>query len=227
MRRSPFLPWYAHAAVGILAADSGTVVATVADLAWSAPAPTDEPPLATVPARYGAMTVDSILTIAVGLAGGFAGMYVGIFFLSDEPTGGRMPVRPYASGAPFVYWAIVLVAHALAEALGGATVGKLLFGLRVRTMSGQPIASWQALVRAATLVIELPIFGIVALAFMVQSKRCQRLGDRLAGTLVVKTCPSESRVAATDKRVVLGASLGVVGVMAAGLWLGVALFTSR
>jgi uncharacterized RDD family membrane protein YckC len=199
----------------------------VADLAWSTPAPTDEAPLATVPARFGAMIVDLLLTMALGLVGGFAGMYVGIFFLSDEPTGGRMPVRPYASGAPLVYWVIVLVAHAIAEALGGATVGKLLFGLRVRTASGQRVALWQALVRAATLVIELPIFGVVALAFIVQSKRSQRLGDRLAGTLVLKTSPSESGVAAKDRRAVLGASLGVVGVMVAGLWLGVAMVTSR
>ncbi len=187
-----------------------------------------EPPVAGVDKRIGARIVDSLLTTAFGFAGGFAGAYVGIFYLSDEPQEGHMPVHPYAHGlfAPVVYWTLVLAAQAIAEVIGGATAGKLLFGLRVRARSGGSLAFWQAIARAGTLVIELPLFGMIGLAFMLRSKLVQRLGDRLAGTLVIQI-PRSSPAGATDARAVFGALFGLVGVGAAGLWLGAAMFMSH
>jgi uncharacterized RDD family membrane protein YckC len=74
------------------------------------------------------------------------------------------------------------------EWLFGTTVGKSLFGLRVRQVSGAPCTGGQAMIRTLMRLVEVnPLLlgalpaGIAVLA----TKRKQRLGDLLAGTIVV------------------------------------------
>jgi uncharacterized RDD family membrane protein YckC len=68
--------------------------------------------------------------------------------------------------------------------LNGQTPGKYVLGLRVLTENGQPINGMQAtlrnLLRAADLA--LPVIGILATAM---NRKYQRLGDLVAGTIVV------------------------------------------
>jgi len=68
--------------------------------------------------------------------------------------------------------------------LNGQTPGKYVLGLRVLSENGQPINGMQAtlrnLLRAADLV--LPVIGILATAM---NRKYQRLGDLVAGTIVV------------------------------------------
>ena len=68
--------------------------------------------------------------------------------------------------------------------LNGQTPGKYVLGLRVLTENGQPINGMQAtlrnLLRAADLM--LPVIGILATAM---NRKYQRLGDLVAGTIVV------------------------------------------
>jgi uncharacterized RDD family membrane protein YckC len=66
----------------------------------------------------------------------------------------------------------------------GQTPGKYVMGLRVLTDNGQPINGLQAtlrnLLRAADLV--MPLIGLVVMAM---NRKYQRLGDLVAGTMVV------------------------------------------
>jgi len=66
----------------------------------------------------------------------------------------------------------------------GQTPGKHMLGLRVLTDNGQPINGLQAtlrnLLRAADLVV--PIVGLLVATL---SRKYQRLGDRVAGTMVI------------------------------------------
>ncbi|MGI8977689.1 MAG: RDD family protein [Pirellulaceae bacterium] len=68
--------------------------------------------------------------------------------------------------------------------LNGQTPGKWLLGLRTLTYDGQPISALQAimrnLLRAADLL--MPLLGLVVMMF---NRRFQRLGDLVAGTIVV------------------------------------------
>ena len=68
--------------------------------------------------------------------------------------------------------------------MNGQTPGKYVLGLRVLTENGQPINGLQAtlrnLLRAADLL--LPVVGILATAM---NRKYQRLGDLVAGTIVV------------------------------------------
>jgi uncharacterized RDD family membrane protein YckC len=76
----------------------------------------------------------------------------------------------------------------LCEGLLGATPGKLLFGLRVKRTSGQP-ASWlQTGIRTLLRLIEvnpIVIGSLPACILIAATPKRQRLGDLLAGTIVV------------------------------------------
>lgn len=73
------------------------------------------------------------------------------------------------------------------EALGGGrTPGKRLLGLRVVRVDGGPVGPGEALVRNLLRAVELPLGyapGVLAVAL---GPRRQRLGDLVAGTLVIR-----------------------------------------
>jgi uncharacterized RDD family membrane protein YckC len=76
----------------------------------------------------------------------------------------------------------------LFEALWSRTLGKYFQGLVVRKLDGS-LCDWKAaLLRSGTRVLEVnPVLfgGIPAGLFVISTERKQRLGDLLAGTLVV------------------------------------------
>jgi uncharacterized RDD family membrane protein YckC len=69
----------------------------------------------------------------------------------------------------------------------GRTLGKAAMGLRVVTVEGAPIRARHALIRGTMGIFEIysPL-ALLAMVLIVFSKREQRLGDMLAGTIVVR-----------------------------------------
>ena len=69
----------------------------------------------------------------------------------------------------------------------GQTPGKRLLGIRVLSTEGQPINSFQAIVRNILRLADLQpgVSGGVAFANMLCNKRFQRFGDLLSGTMVI------------------------------------------
>ncbi len=77
----------------------------------------------------------------------------------------------------------------LLEGLFGRTIGKLLMGLVVIQFNGQRCTWWQAFVRTLLRPLEVnPVLlgALPAAICVVFSKNRQRIGDKLAGTVVVK-----------------------------------------
>jgi uncharacterized RDD family membrane protein YckC len=94
-----------------------------------------------------------------------------------------------AAAIVLVFLVLVIVGYPVAfETLSrGRTLGKLALGLRVVREDGGPIRFRHALVRAMAAVIEIWItFGAVALVVSLASSQGKRLGDFLAGTVVVR-----------------------------------------
>ncbi len=78
----------------------------------------------------------------------------------------------------------------VAEAVAGRTLGKAVMGLEVRHESGRRLLWRQAILRnVARVVDELPILYFVGLISILVGPRPQRIGDRLAHTLVVVRVP--------------------------------------
>jgi len=87
---------------------------------------------------------------------------------------------------------VILVYFMLAEAVSGRTPGKALMRLQVRSESGARISVWQALVRTLLRPVdELPALYLVGLVLILTGAKRQRLGDRLAHTIVVMSRPPE------------------------------------
>ncbi len=80
----------------------------------------------------------------------------------------------------------------------GKTPGKAVFGLRVVTVEGAPVRFRHTAIRGALGMIEiLSTFGLLAATVIFFSKRNQRLGDMVAGTLVLRERRGESAPVAT------------------------------
>jgi uncharacterized RDD family membrane protein YckC len=73
------------------------------------------------------------------------------------------------------------------ETLMGRTPGKAAMGLRVVTREGAPITFRHAAIRAALALVDYyASLGGIAVASILLSRREQRLGDLVAGTLVLR-----------------------------------------
>jgi len=69
----------------------------------------------------------------------------------------------------------------------GQSLGKMALGIRVVTLEGAPIRFRHALIRGLVGLVELYLFfGTVALLIALGRRRFRRLGDHLAGTVVVR-----------------------------------------
>jgi uncharacterized RDD family membrane protein YckC len=93
-------------------------------------------------------------------------------------------------GASLAALAAYLGYYFVPEWIVGTTIGKSLFALKVRQSSGAPCTAKQAAVRTVMRLVEVnPVLlgGIPAGIAIFTTKRRQRIGDLLAGTVVVKT----------------------------------------
>jgi uncharacterized RDD family membrane protein YckC len=105
----------------------------------------------------------------------------------DRTSGLWIEVR-YSGGASVGAWLIGIAYFTLMEGTIGATVGKLLVGLRVRGEDGAAAGLGRAFVRNLLRVIDALPYALPYLlgAILVwASPTRQRLGDRIANTVVI------------------------------------------
>jgi uncharacterized RDD family membrane protein YckC len=80
-----------------------------------------------------------------------------------------------------------MIYHTMAEGIHGSTPGKLICGLVVIKENRTPCGFFPALWRSLAYFIDALFFGLPAALSMNQTIKRQRLGDRWAKTMVVKT----------------------------------------
>jgi uncharacterized RDD family membrane protein YckC len=80
---------------------------------------------------------------------------------------------------------VILAYYVASEALTGKTIGKRAVGLRVVDASGEPLGLGQALVRNVLRIVDAILFYLVAAISVWTSSERQRIGDRVASTVVV------------------------------------------
>ena len=140
--------------------------------------------------RAGARIIDTIVGVVLAF---IAGAIVGIGALAVSGV--------HAASHKESFFPTMLVSslgklayHAVTESTGGATVGKAILGLRVRSESLGPCRFGAAVGRSLLFYVDAFFFGLVAHNAMSKSLTQQRVGDRAAGTVVVyaRSLPPET-----------------------------------
>lgn len=149
-----------------------------------------ELPLAGVGSRFLAIAIDTLIQFALYLI-------VGLVFIFTLPVGSSvlrfLPRLVGPAMAIFILFAIYWGYFAVFETLWkGQTPGKRYAGIRVIKETGRPINAFEAIGRNLMRAVDgMPgIYG-VGLVVMMLNRQNRRLGDFVAGTVVVHEKPTE------------------------------------
>lgn len=162
---------------------------------------------ATFGVRAAARLLDVVVAMGVGMVGGIiAGVTLALLSASGlVASGWQARIHRFSLG-PFGFSFVAsLLYHALSEGIGGASLGKAVFGLRVKSEELRPAGVWRGVVRSLAYYVDAILFGLVAYSVMSKSRWLQRLGDKWAGTVVVRAA---SLSPASRGGVALGIVLG-------------------
>lgn len=137
--------------------------------------------LAGIGSRFMAAFLDTLIETAVSLLV----FLIAMIFLAS-PVAGKSPAWVFAI-LVFVFFCINWGYHAAFETLWkGQTPGKRWAGIRVIKDSGRPINAFEAIARNLVRFVDyLPGFYGVGVVTMMLNRKNRRLGDFVAGTLVV------------------------------------------
>ncbi len=149
-------------------------------------------PIASVGSRLLAILADSVLQglsvlLLVLLVFLVLAAAPGLQHGAAHLMGGSAVQKWIFAGAILLQFLLVWGYFSLFEAFwNGQTPGKRLLHIRVIGDSGRPVTFWEALARNLLRVIDiLPTLYLVGLVTMLSNRQGKRLGDLLAGTLVV------------------------------------------
>jgi uncharacterized RDD family membrane protein YckC len=141
-------------------------------------------PLAGAGSRFLALAFDTFIQL-----GGFVGLgLIGLLALWLRSLGFLVTSTWMAAALLFAGFVLYYGYFAFFESIwGGQTPGKRAVGLRVIAVSGQPITTYDALLRNLLRIVDqLPGIYAVGLLSVFFTARNQRLGDLVAGTVVVQ-----------------------------------------
>jgi uncharacterized RDD family membrane protein YckC len=152
--------------------------------------------------RFLALALDTVITTALTILVALAALAV-TAVLSLAVKGSGFGASFFFIAQFFIDWGYMLFFEWM---WNGQTIGKRALGLRVIQESGVRVGGYASLLRNLVRPIDkLPLFYLVGGLFSLLSRRQQRLGDVLAGTIVVQE--SKLRIPANLLR---GAELGAV-----------------
>lgn len=140
-------------------------------------------PLAGVGSRFVAMLADTAIQIVIGFVVFFA-LTLSIPALSRLGSiASQWVIAAMIVGVFVIYYGYFAIFEAL---WNGQTPGKRYTQLRVMKDDGRPISPYDAIARNLLRIVDqLPVFYGVAIISVFFSKQNKRLGDFLAGTVVV------------------------------------------
>jgi uncharacterized RDD family membrane protein YckC len=163
--------------------------------------------------RAVAKIIDLIVHNVIGLPFGFlVGVIIGYVATS---SGNSIPDLSTENST----WQLVNGGFAIAgfilycticEAYCGTTLGKLILGLFVVNKKGEQISFGAGLIRSILFFFDSFFFGLVGYAFMKDSPLKLRLGDRAAGTIVIKRSDVNSPEIPSGCMVVIVLAIGLI-----------------
>jgi uncharacterized RDD family membrane protein YckC len=85
-----------------------------------------------------------------------------------------------------IFLIVIFAYFILSEGLTGVTIGKLILGLKVLSVEGKKITLRQSVIRNLGRLLDgLPMFNILGIVNIARSPIKQRIGDKIAKTVVI------------------------------------------
>ncbi len=149
--------------------------------------------LADLGSRAAALAIDFAILVAASLAIG-----LGVYYAGDLGAVLESASRTILVFATFfAQWGYFLLFEGLG---GGRTPGKRVVGLRVLHLGGEPLSFRGAVLRNLVRVVDLQpaVSGLVGGVCILVNRRAQRLGDLVAGTMVVRDAAGSDRLGSDE-----------------------------
>ena len=105
-----------------------------------------------------------------------------LFVFNMDENGKVQFLSTFFSWPVLVYW---IIYFPFMEGYTGQTLGKKLMGIRVAPTSGGDLEMSQAFIRRLFDFVDLMFFGLVGILVMSRSDINQRVGDKVANTIVI------------------------------------------
>jgi uncharacterized RDD family membrane protein YckC len=147
--------------------------------------------IAGIGSRGGAVAVDSLIQIALGIVVVLGFSSSAISLVTFLGRGSALAQGFVIAVVALTFFAISVGYFILFEIIwSGQTPGKRLLGLRVLRENGYPLRPVDATIRNVVRLVDgLPVGYAVGVLVMLFNSRARRLGDFAAGTIVVREGP--------------------------------------
>jgi uncharacterized RDD family membrane protein YckC len=148
-------------------------------------------PLAGVGSRFLALALDLLLQFAIGVVFGVLFLFIVSALMVTSESAGTWGIAFFVLGAFLVQFGYFAIFEAV---WNGQTPGKRMMHLRVIADSGRPITVYAAVARNLLRIVDsIPgVYAVGILAVLLSSKN-KRLGDYVAGTVVVHERPLDQQ----------------------------------
>nr|AEQ20308.1 RDD domain-containing protein [uncultured bacterium CSLG10] len=142
-------------------------------------------PMAGIGSRFLAMAVDTLIQIGIGLVALIA---VGFLGFAGALSGIQQPSVWLVAGLVIVFFLLMYGYFAFFEIIwNGQTPGKRVAGIRVVKESGRPLTAAETIGRNLLRIVdELPAFYAVGVLVALLNSKNKRIGDFIAGSIVVR-----------------------------------------
>lgn len=150
-----------------------------------------ELPLAGVGSRFLALALDMLIQFAIGAVLGIVFLFIVSALMVTSESAGTWGIALFILGAFLVQFGYFAIFEAV---WNGQTPGKRMMHLRVIEDSGRPINVYAAVARNLLRIVDsLPgVYAVGILSALLSSKN-KRLGDYVAGTVVVHERPLDQQ----------------------------------
>lgn len=156
--------------------------------------------------RLAAIVIDWFVMIPLSFLAGL----VAVVVLSLQSRTPDEVALALASASLLQGLVTLVVYRTLCEWIAGATVGKLALGMRVRRAADfEPCGPGAALIRTLLFFFDSLLFGLPALWSMGKSPMKTRVGDNVAGTVVVRLAGIPPHARLSTGRTLLGIAVGM------------------
>jgi len=176
--------------------------------------------------RFLARALDTIYGFLFGYIAGFTGGVALAILQAHALVTPGWHQRLVASPASRIVLSLLgaVLYHTFCEGLSGASLGKLMCGLRVLSDDLTPCRLRPALIRSLAYYVDGLVFGVVAYLSMDKTPMRQRHGDHWAHTVVVKNSQAPETSKPSDLRLLAalaaGSSAWVLSIFVGVVWAG-------